>query len=325
MLSPRRSLLTIAFACASSISVANAQPVAPLPPADLRVDGQSSGCAAGEIGTYPNCFPSPPAPSAVGKQWVVTFSEEFSGSQLDTTKLTPCFDWNFGGCTASFNSGKERYLPSQVQISGGTARLVAEPLTPPYSDNSCYLGSCTYKAGLVSTARPRADDGSPYLFPFTYGYIESRMKFPGTPGFFTAFWMVPTNPSYSYDTEIDIVEILGGNPETIYMHYHYNGRSQYHRVNSGLGNNGACQVRNYSTDFVRFGLDWQPNHVAWYIDGVKCGQFNGNSATIEDGPMQLILHMMIDNSWERSVGSVLQDQTLVRQLEVDYIRVYQQQ
>jgi len=84
-------------------------------------------------------------------------------------------------------------------------------------------------------------------------------------------------------------------------------------------------VRDYSTDFVRFGLDWQPTYIAWYIDGVKCGQFNGNSSTIESGPMQLILHMMIDNQWERDWGSVLMNQTLVRQLEVDYIRIYRQQ
>ena len=49
------------------------------------------------------------------------------------TKLTPCFDWNFGACTASFNTGKERYLPSQMQISNGTAKLVAEPLAPSYA------------------------------------------------------------------------------------------------------------------------------------------------------------------------------------------------
>ena len=126
--------------------------------------------------------------------------------------LSPCFDWNYGACTASFNTGKERYLASQVQVSNGTAKLVAEPLTPPYASSACYQGQCTYKAGLVSTARPRADNGSPYLFPFTYGYVESRMKFPGTAGFFTAFWMLPTNPSYTYNTEIDIVEILGAIP-----------------------------------------------------------------------------------------------------------------
>jgi hypothetical protein len=66
---------------------------------------------------------------------------------LDLTKLTPCFDWNFGGCTNSFNTGRERYLPSQVQVSNGTAKLVAEPLVPPYANGACYQGQCTYKAG----------------------------------------------------------------------------------------------------------------------------------------------------------------------------------
>jgi beta-glucanase (GH16 family) len=302
------------------------QLVVPAPPTNVRiVDGRAAGCAPGEIQAGSSCFPAPPAPVAAGKQWHVTYSEEFSGTALDPTKLTPCFDWNFGGCTASFNTGKERYLASQVQVSNGTAKLVAEPLSPPYASSACYQGNCTYKAGLVSTARPRADNGSAYLFPFTYGYVESRMKFPATPGFFTAFWMLPTNPSFAYNTEIDIVEILGGFPDSIFMTYHYNGRNTSFTPNNGLHNDGACQVKDYSTDFVRFGLDWEPTSVAWYIDGVKCGQFNGSASTIESGPMQLILHMMIDNQWERDWNSVLSSQTLVRQLEVDYIRIYQQQ
>jgi hypothetical protein len=302
-----------------------AQVGVPRAPTNVRIADGPVSCSSGQVGTYPNCFPAPPAPAPAGKQWKVVYAEEFDGNALDPAKLTPCFDWNFGACTASFNAGKERYLSSQVQISNGTAKLVAEPLVPPYASSSCYQGQCTYKAGLVSTARPRADNGSAYLFPFTYGYVESRMKFPGTPGFFTAFWMLPTNPSFTYNTEIDIVEILGGHPDTIFMTYHYNGRNTSFTPNNGLHNNGACQVKDYSTDFVKFGLDWQPTYVAWYIDGVKCGQFTGNASTIESGPMQLILHMMVDNQWERDWNSVLSSQTLIRQLEVDYIRIYQQQ
>lgn len=284
-----------------------------------------TGCASGEIGTPPNCYPAPPAPLIGSKQWKVIFNDDFNGTSLDTSKWTPCFDWNYGDCTGTFNNGRERYYPSQVQLSGGIASLVAEPMSPPVANSGCYQGSCTYKAGLISTARPRADNGSNYLFPFTYGYIESRMKFPGTSGFFTAFWMLPTDTNYEYRSEIDIVEILGGDPDTIFMTYHYNNRSQSHAVNNGDHNNGACQVKNYSTDYVRFGLDWEPTYIAWYINGVKCGQFNGNTSTIENGPMQLILHMMIDNNWERSWGLVLPDQTLKRQLDVDYVRIYQQQ
>lgn len=283
-------------------------------------------CNTGEVGTPPNCFPAPPGPLASGKQWKNIYSEEFSGTALDTSKLSPCFDWNYGDCTGTFNNGRERYYPSQVRVSNGTAKLVAEPMSPPIASTGCYQGSCNYKAGLVSTSRPRADNGSNYLFPFTYGYIESRMKYPAVSGMFTAFWMLPTNHDpYDYDTEIDIVEILGGEPESIFMTYHYNGRSSSHNVNNGRKNNGACQAKNYSTDWVRFGLDWQPTYIAWYIDGVKCGQFNGNTSTIENGPMQLILHMMVDNNWERDWGLTLPNLTTSATLEVDYIRIFQQQ
>ncbi len=284
-------------------------------------------CATDEIGAPPNCITAPPAPAAPGKTWHLVFSEEFNGNDYDHNKLTPCFDWNYAdACTDTFNKGKETYRPEQVRVSDGTAKLVAEPLVPPVPEDACYEGVCTYKAGLLSTARPNADKGGEYLFPFTYGYVESRIKYPAVPGFFTAFWMLPTDPSYDYRTEIDIAEILGGDPEQVYMTYHYDNREQESEVNSAPDktDNGACPVRDYSRDWTRFGVDWQPDHIAWYINGVKCGEFT-DASRIENGPMQLILHMMIDNNWEREAGLLLTDQTLVDQLEVDYIRVFQQQ
>jgi hypothetical protein len=271
-----------------------------------------------------DCNPWLPSPAS-GKSWKLSFTEEFNGSDYDHSKLTPCFDWNYGACTKTFNQGREAYLPEQVTVSGGIAKLTAEPLNPPLSNSACYQGQCTYKAGLLSTARPRADTGADYLYKFTYGYVESRLKFPATRGFFTAFWMLPANTSFEYRSEIDILEQLGYDPTTMYMTYHYNNRASSHNVNSGAGKNGTCATKDYSTDFHRIGLDWQPTYVAWYIDGVKCGQYNGNSSTIENGPMQIILHMMIDNNWTRSWNQALTDTTLKRSLEVDYIRVFQQQ
>jgi hypothetical protein len=276
------------------------------------------------VGTPPRCFPAPPVPPASGKKWTISFYEEFEGTDYDHNKLTPCFDWNYGACTNSFNTGREHYDPGQVRVSNGTAKLVAEPLMPPLSSTGCYQGQCTYKSGLLSSCRPNAGNGSAYLYQFTYGYVVSRMKFPGTRGFFTAFWMLPANPSYNYRSEIDIVEILGNDPRTIFMTYHYNDRSQSHALNSGTGNNGSCAAKDYSTDFHDFAVDWQADHVAWYIDGVRCGQFTGTTSQVENGPMQLILDLMVDHKWQQDWGVTLQDTTLVRQLEVDYIRVYQQ-
>src|SRR5271166_980526 len=72
---------------------------------------------------------SPPALAAPGKTWHVAFSEDFNGNDYDHNKLTPCFDWNYAnGCTYTFNQGREKYMPEQVRVSDGTAKLVAEPL-----------------------------------------------------------------------------------------------------------------------------------------------------------------------------------------------------
>lgn len=286
--------------------------------------GGGTTCIVGQAPGSVDC-PAPPAPTLSGKQWKVIFNDDFNGTSLDTSKWTPCFDWNYGDCTGTFNQGRERYYPSQVRLSSGTAKLVAEPMSPSVSNSGCYQSTCNYKAGLISTARPRADNGSNYLFPFTYGYVEGRMKYPAVSGMFTAFWMLPASTDFTYDTEIDIVEILGGMPKNIFMTYHYSDRGQSYTPNNGDASNGVCALKDYSKDWVRFGLDWEPTYIAWYIDGVKCGQFNGNTSTIENGPMQLILHMMVDNNWERSFGMTLPNLQTSATLEVDYVRIYQQQ
>ncbi|MEV6768628.1 glycoside hydrolase family 16 protein [Nocardia sp. NPDC051030] len=271
--------------------------------------------------TAATCVP-PPVAAASGKGWKLIFEENFDGTDYDHSKLTPCFDWNYGGCTSSFNSGRETYRPEQVRVGGGSAKLVAEPLNPPSPDPSCFQQVCTYKSGLLSTARADAHSDK-YLFSFTYGYTEARVKFPAIAGFFMAFWMLPTNPKFEYRSEIDIVEALGGNPQNVYMTYAYDGRSNAYRVNNTSGDNGACPVRDYSQDWVRFGVDWEPDHIAWYINGVRCGEFT-DARAIENGPMQLILNMTVDNDWERNEGSVLANQNQTATLDVDYLRVFQQ-
>jgi beta-glucanase (GH16 family) len=309
---------------ASASPSAVAGPSATAPPAGSAAgSGSGSGACAFPV-SGGVCPIAPPIAAAAGKKWSMSFDEEFSGSSLDTSKLSPCFDWNSGDCTSSFNHGREHYQSSQVSVSGGTAKLTAAPLSPAYSSSACQNSSCTYKAGLLSTARPTSSSPS-YLFSFKYGYVESRFKFPATQGFFTAFWMLPADPSYNYPYEIDILELLGDDPTTMFMTYHYPpDRNSDYPVNSGKFNNGKCAVKDYSKDFVRMGMDWEPDHVAWYINGVECGRFTGTAAQIANTPMQLILHMMVDNDWQRSWNVGLQDPTLSRALEVDYIRVYQQ-
>lgn len=302
----------------STSASAGAKPSAS-PRGSIKPSGGGTTCTL--AGGTSACPAAPPVKAAAGKQWKLTFDEEFNGGGYSKSKLTPCFDWNYGDCTSTFNTGREHYDPAQVKVSGGTAKLVAAPLSPAVSSSACQNGSCTYKSGLLSTARPNAGNGSGYLYKFTYGYVEGRIKVPATQGFFTAFWMLPADPSFDYKYEIDILEMMGDDPTTMYMTYHYNNRSRSYPVNTGKYKNGSCATKDYSKNFVRMGLDWQPDHVAWYIDGKKCGAYKGSIANV---PMQLILDLMVDTGWQRDWNVGLKDPTLTRQLEVDYLRVYQQ-
>jgi beta-glucanase (GH16 family) len=306
----------------------------------LKFQATGSSCPGGQIGTQPNCFSTPPAPLNTGKHWTVPFYEEFNGTDYDHNKLTPCFDWNFGDCTSTFNNGYEHYLASQVTVSGGAAHLKAEPLSPPYSNSACYNGSCIYKSGLLSTARKSGNDpATAYLYKFTYGYVEANLKVVNQQGFFAAWWMLPADPSFSYHYdasgaansngayryEIDMLEMLGHDPTDMEMHYSWGDAANAYYSPNDTHKNGACANLDYSQGFHRFGVDWEPTFVAFYIDGVKCGQHDATpSQPVPNVPMQLILDQMVSNNWQRSVGKPLLNTTLTSDLQTDYIRVYQQ-
>ena len=278
--------------------------------------------AVGSISACGASRPVPPIEAPPGKSWNLIYDVNFDGSSLEESKLTPCFDWNYGDCTSTFNHGKEHYLPSQVRLSDGVAHLVAEPLDPAYNDSACFEGQCTYKSGLVSTARP--DVSGKYLFTFTYGYVEARMKLPRSPGMFSAFWMVPAVTDNKYNYEIDIMENLGGQPDLIHQTFQYDDRKSKYVVSDGQNTNGKCPMVDYSNDFHTYGVNWQPDHVAFYIDGTECGRFAATAARqIPNVPMQIIANLMVDNDWQRETGRLLPSQSTVDQLDIDYLRVWQ--
>jgi hypothetical protein len=320
----------------------------------LKFAAAGSSCPAGQVGTPPNCFSTPPAPLGSGKHWTVPFTEEFNGTDYDHNKLTSCFDWNFGDCTSTFNNGYEHYEPSAITVNNGVANLNATPLTntasPPAcgiatttkcSSSACLNSLCIYKSGLLATSRKTGNDPiTAYSYKFTYGYAEANLKVVNQQGFFVAWWMLPADPSFSYHYdangtansngqfryEIDTLEMLGHDPTDMEMHYSWGDASGAYYSPNDASKNGACPDNtDYSQGFHRFGVDWEPTFVAFYIDGVKCGQHNATaSAPVPNVPMQLILNQMVNVNWQQSIGKPLLDTSLSSNLQVDYMRVYQQ-
>lgn len=89
-------------------------------------------------------------------------------------------------------------------------------------------------------------------FSFQYGYFEIHTKVPQGQGLWSAFWTLSTDRNLWFP-EIDVVEVLGHQPNTIYMsnHYRENGEATY--VTQDF------QGDDFSADFHRFGILWQSN------------------------------------------------------------------
>jgi beta-glucanase (GH16 family) len=314
------TLLSLSQAASFSIGI---EPETNAPSNLVMNDGTASGSKAIMFGSAPTGNINPPVAADAGKNWNLKFSEDFDGNSVDLNKWTPCFSWagDYSGCTTSFNAGREAYQPSQVQLSNGTAKLIAEPANPK-------IWGLDYKSGLLSTTnKPSSITGvvqGPSLYKFTYGYVEARIKMPPQKGFFSAFWMLPVskapNNGWPYEYEIDILEALGGNDPYAYQTIHYNNRSQQWQASPP----GQCKNWTASDlygNFHTYGVNWQPSYIDFYIDGMKCGRF---TTEVWKSDMELILNLMVDHSWQKAYPS-LYGATGTAVLEADYVKVWQQQ
>lgn len=246
---------------------------------------------------FASCQASRPVPISSlpdDAHWKLVFSDEFNGSQLDTTKWNTCYPWvEDGGCTNSGNNELEWYQPDEVLVENGLLRLRAQ-------DRSVKDGY-PYTSGMVTTHKK---------FSFQYGYVEARLKVPAGQGMWPALWLLPENESWP--PEIDIHEILGSQIHTIYttLHYTTDGKDHYSTGSSWDG-------PDFSAGFHIVGLLWEPNLIAWTVDGIERFSVTDN---IPQEPFYLLANLAVGGTWP---GSPNASTNFPGFYDIDYIRVFQ--
>lgn len=230
-------------------------------------------------------------------EWSLVFSDEFEGASLDVEKWHPAFPWGNNSTTTP----DLLYETENVVVSEGTLKLRALRRTE---------GAPAYSSGIVTTANSWGD---PYRFTFTYGYVEMRARVPAGAGLWPALWLLP--PQGRWTSEIDVVEILGSAPTVAEMHYHYID-SEGVRRDDGMNYQGP----DFSADFHTFAVDWSPEAIRWFIDGVEARPAFTSAEQITDDPMYLIANLQVGGEW---AGDPSPDTVFPAELEIDYIRVWQ--
>lgn len=159
------------------------------------------------------------------------------------------------------------------------------------------------------------------LVSVRYGRVEAKIKLPQGQGIWPAFWMLGDNrPEIDWPGcgEIDILELLGHDPNTIYHTVHYTDRENRHGSHQGAN----TAASSYSDDYHIYTLDWTPERMIFKIDGVVT-----HETPIEDDmkefqrSMYLILNLAVGGNWP---GNPDETTIFPQTMLVDYVRVYEQ-
>ncbi len=242
----------------------------------------------------PTSSPTPWSPPA---SMALVFSDEFDGSALDSAKWNPCYPWNKQGCTNSGNHEQEWYLPDEILVENGMLRLRARPNPVKASDGNTY----PYTSGMVS---------SHGKFSITYGYFEIRARMPKGKGLWPAFWLLPQDGEWP--PEIDVLELLCQDTHTVYTTLHYKTTDNPH-LSSGSSIQAEADL---SADFHRYGVNWTPDAITWYLDGQEIYRLKHN---IPAQPMYILANLAVGGDWP---GSPDAETVFPAYFEIDYIRVY---
>jgi beta-glucanase (GH16 family) len=156
---------------------------------------------------------------------------------------------------------------------------------------------------------------------FKYGYIETRAKLPRGKGVWPAFWMLGKNISnvgWPVCGEIDILEYVGKEPNTIFTSLHTKA-SHGNTINTK-----RTVVKNVEDDFHTYAINWNKEKIEFYIDNNLVYTFEPKDKTTEHWPYKqpfyFILNLAVGGHFG---GPDIDDSIFPQQFVIDYIKVYE--
>ena len=250
---------------------------------------------------------------AVSHNWgeyTMVWSDEFNGTALDES----VWGYNKGG-SGWGNNEKQYYTdrPENIRVKDGCLEIEARK--EQYGDNE------------YTSARILSKDKK----TFTYGKMESRIKFPGGKGTWPAFWMMGNNGGWPNCGEIDIIEHIGAQDTRASFALHTV------KKNGTKGNNWAKTHffdSPLSADFHVYGIEWAQEEK----DGKDVIRFSVDSEVyaevwedvIDDNdywpfnkPFFFIYNLAIGGNMGGQVDDEIFNQPRI--MYVDWLRVWQRQ
>lgn len=234
----------------------------------------------GEAAEVPEEYPVDPGECI----WETTFSDDFSGSELDLEKWNP--EYKAG------DKEWQHYVPDALELDDGLLIIRAEEREVRGRD---------FASGIITTQG---------LFDQQYGFFELRARVPNGQGLWPAFWLLPSQENYPL--EIDVFEILGHETDVVYMTNHWRDPSGEHVFDTQ-----GLEGPDFSEAFHTFAIHWTAEEITWYVDGVEAAR---ELEGIPHEPMFMLINLAVGGEWP---GYPDETTPFPSEMEVDYVRVAQ--
>ncbi len=235
--------------------------------------------------------------------YTLMWNDEFTGSVLDPNTYThEQGDHGWG------NEELQNYTnsPANSYLDEGKLIIEAKEISP----------------GKYTSARIVTKD----KMEFNFGRVDIRAKVPTAQGIWPALWMLGGNfgdVGWPACGEIDIMELVGFEPNTVHgtAHYGPQGQAYSHNMGDKISLPGGAI---FSEKFHVFSIVWEADRIKWYMDdqlffslwkgdiGTDVWRFNQE--------FFFILNVAVGGKWPGYPDATT---TFPQQMVIDYIRVFQ--
>ncbi len=252
----------------------------------------------------------PEKPTSKWDKAQLVWSDEFDGSEVDTSK------WTFEtGARGWGNNEWQDYKPLEhgnATVSDGMLHITAK------------LEGEGQNIGDYTSARMNSTES------FTYGRMEARAKIPDYKGkgIWPAIWMLGTNIGeigWPNSGEIDIMEYVSYNPDSVVFSIHSvaNNHKDGTQVSTGF-----VGLPTAEEEFHNYGILWDEESLSFYIDDIdnvvltfdRPEEYDQNNWPF-DKPFYFLLNIAVGGDWGGLMG--VDDSIFPATMDIDYIRVWQ--
>lgn len=160
---------------------------------------------------------------------------------------------------------------------------------------------------------------------FKYGRVDIRAKLPKTKGIWPALWMLGNNidaVSWPACGEIDILELLGQEPNKMYGTLHWGANFATHQY---MTESYTLPAGSFYDQFHVFSMEWKANSIQLYVDDLLFFTATDDEITGGTYPFNnlffFIFNIAVGGNWP---GSPDGSTEFPQRMFVDYVRVFQE-